>query len=114
MPSPSSLAARFRGFLPVVIDMETGGFDPRTDAILDVAGVLLRFDDGLLTPGAVHHYEVEPRAGTHIDPASLAFTGIDLEALIAAGRLAERIVGRQLPSAALRSGTLALFRRNAA
>jgi len=41
-------------------------------------------------------------------------TGVDLEALIAAGRLAERIVGRQLPSAALRSGTLAPFRRKAA
>jgi hydroxymethylglutaryl-CoA lyase len=41
-------------------------------------------------------------------------TGIDLEALIAAGRLAERIVGRQLPSAALRAGTLAAFRRRAA
>jgi len=38
-------------------------------------------------------------------------TGVDLEALIAAGRLAERIVGRQLPSAALRSGALAPFRR---
>jgi hydroxymethylglutaryl-CoA lyase len=41
-------------------------------------------------------------------------TGVDLEALIEAGRLAERIVGRQLPSAALRSGTLAPFRRKAA
>jgi len=41
-------------------------------------------------------------------------TGIDLEALIEAGRLAERIVGRQLPSAALRSGTLEPFRRRAA
>lgn len=41
-------------------------------------------------------------------------TGIDLEALIEAGRLAERIIGRQLPSAALRSGTLTAFRRRAA
>lgn len=41
-------------------------------------------------------------------------TGVDLDALIAAGRLAERIVGRQLPSAALRSGTLASFRRQVA
>lgn len=78
MPLPSSLAARFRGFLPVVVDIETGGFDPRNDAILDVAGVLLRYDDGQLTPGAVLHYDVEPLRGTHIDPASLAFTGIDL------------------------------------
>ena len=41
-------------------------------------------------------------------------TGLDLEALIEAGRLAEHIVGRRLPSAALRSGTLTAFRRNAA
>jgi len=41
-------------------------------------------------------------------------TGIDLEALIEAGRLAERIVGRPLPSAALRSGTLKAFRQKAA
>lgn len=78
MPLPNSLAARFRGFLPVVLDIETGGFDPRSDAILDVAAVLLHFDDGLLTPGAIHHYAVEPRSGAHVEPASLAFTGIDL------------------------------------
>jgi isopropylmalate/homocitrate/citramalate synthase len=41
-------------------------------------------------------------------------TGVDLEALIEAGRLAERIVGHPLPSTALRSGTLAALRRKAA
>ena len=41
-------------------------------------------------------------------------TGLDIEALIEAARLAERIVGHRLPSAALRSGTLAAFRRQAA
>lgn len=41
-------------------------------------------------------------------------TGVDLAALIEAGRLAERIIGRRLPSAALRSGTLEAFRRKAA
>lgn len=41
-------------------------------------------------------------------------TGIDLDALLEAGRLAERIVGRQLPSAALRSGTIDSFRKRAA
>ena len=41
-------------------------------------------------------------------------TGLNVEALIEAGRLAERIVGHRLPSAALRSGTLAAFRRRAA
>lgn len=41
-------------------------------------------------------------------------TGLDIEALIEAARLAERIIGHRLPSAALRSGTLAAFRRRAA
>ncbi|MHB0790238.1 hydroxymethylglutaryl-CoA lyase [Bradyrhizobium sp. 5.13L] len=41
-------------------------------------------------------------------------TGLDMQALIEVGRLAERIVGHSLPSAALRSGTLASFRRSAA
>ena len=41
-------------------------------------------------------------------------TGLNIEALIEAGRLAERIVGHRLPSAALRSGTLAAFRRRSA
>jgi hydroxymethylglutaryl-CoA lyase len=40
-------------------------------------------------------------------------TGVDLDALIAAGHLAEEIVGHRLPSALLRSGTLAAFRRRA-
>ncbi|MDA8249105.1 MAG: hydroxymethylglutaryl-CoA lyase, partial [Rhodospirillales bacterium] len=40
-------------------------------------------------------------------------TGVDLDALVEAGRLAERIVGRRLPSALLRSGPLARFRRAA-
>jgi ribonuclease T len=77
LPLPTSLAARFRGFLPVVVDLETGGFDPRSDAILDLAGVLLQYEDGVLTPGPVYHFPVEPRAGTRVEPASLAFTGID-------------------------------------
>ena len=41
-------------------------------------------------------------------------TGIDMDALLAAGHLAETIVGRRLPSSLLRSGSLAPFRRNAA
>ena len=28
---------RFRGFLPVVVDIETGGFNCQTDAILEIA-----------------------------------------------------------------------------
>jgi hydroxymethylglutaryl-CoA lyase len=41
-------------------------------------------------------------------------TGIDLDALIEVGRLAERIVGHPLPSELLRAGSLDAFRRKAA
>jgi ribonuclease T len=71
------MSGRFRGFLPVVVDLETGGFDSRTDAILELAGVLLEYDGNRLTPGRVLHYHVEPLEGTNLEPASLSFTGID-------------------------------------
>jgi hydroxymethylglutaryl-CoA lyase len=41
-------------------------------------------------------------------------TGVDLDALIEVGRMAERIVGHPLPSELLRAGSLAAFRRKAA
>jgi ribonuclease T len=46
------MARRFRGFLPVVVDVETGGFNSRTDALLEIAAVLIDMDDdGQLYPG---------------------------------------------------------------
>lgn len=41
-------------------------------------------------------------------------TGVDLDALIEVGRMAERIVGHVLPSELLHAGSLAAFRRQAA
>ena len=38
---PITFATRFRGFLPVVIDVETGGFNSQTDALLEIAAVLI-------------------------------------------------------------------------
>lgn len=69
---------RFRGFLPVVVDLETGGFNSRTDALLEVAAVLVDFDDqGLLQPEECFRYHVKPFEGANIEPASLEVTGID-------------------------------------
>lgn len=73
-----SLALRFRGFLPVVVDVECGGFNPRTDALLEIAAVLIDMDSfGLLRPGRCYHYHVEPFPGANIEKAALEFTGID-------------------------------------
>ena len=74
------ISDRFRGFLPVVIDVETGGFNPKTDAILEIAACILCMDDfGRLKIGETIAANVEPFAGARVDPRSLEFTGIDLE-----------------------------------
>ena len=72
------MADRFRGFLPVVIDVETGGFNAKTDALLEIAAVLLEFDeDGHLGRSETIRYHVKPFEGANMDPASLAVNGID-------------------------------------
>lgn len=74
----SPLADRFRGFLPVVVDVETGGFISATDALLEIAAVIIDIDaDGRLRRGETHCYHVKPFEGSRLDPASLAVNGID-------------------------------------
>jgi ribonuclease T len=74
----SRIADRFRGFLPVAIDVETGGFNPATDALLELAAVLIEMTPGgEITTGETFRYHVQPFHGSRIDPASLAVIGID-------------------------------------
>ncbi|HXC57784.1 MAG TPA: ribonuclease T [Steroidobacteraceae bacterium] len=77
--SANELAARrFRGFLPVVVDVETGGFHSRTDALLEIAAVLIEVDQqGRVRRGATHAFHVQPFEGGRLDPASLEVNGID-------------------------------------
>lgn len=78
-PAPvSPMSRRFRGFLPVVVDVETAGFNARKDALLEIAAVTLQLDDsGHMTRRETHAVHVEPFAGANLDPRALAFTGID-------------------------------------
>ena len=72
------MADRFRGFLPVVVDVETGGFNAKTDALLELAAVLLEVDEaGFLVRGETIRYHVKPFEGANLEPASLAVNGID-------------------------------------
>ena len=72
------IAHRFRGFLPVVVDVETGGFNAKTDALLEIAAVLLEpRADGTLVRDETFRYHVKPFEGANMDPASLAVNGID-------------------------------------
>ena len=72
------IAYRFRGFLPVVIDVETGGFNSKTDALLEIAAVLIGMDDkGRLHAAEQFFFNVEPFEGANLEPAALEFTGIN-------------------------------------
>jgi ribonuclease T len=77
-PTATRYAERFRGFLPVVIDIESGGFDCERDALLEIAAVVIRMDaDGIVHPDPVVSTHVVPFPGANIDPRSLEITGID-------------------------------------
>jgi ribonuclease T len=74
---PLPMAQRFRGYLPVVVDVETGGFDCGRHALLEIAAVPIELDAaGRYVPGEVAHAHIAPAPGTTIDPKSLEVTGI--------------------------------------
>jgi len=73
----SNLALRFRGLLPVVVDVETSGLNPLTDALLEIAIVPIRLQADIFSPRPAVHYHVEPFVGANMDPESLKITGID-------------------------------------
>ena len=78
MSQSFSIADRFRGYLPVVVDVETGGFNCKTDALLEIAAVLVDpQEDGTLLRGETIRYHVKPFEGANLDPASLAINKID-------------------------------------
>ncbi len=71
------MAQRFRGFLPVVVDVETGGFNPNTDALLEIAGIVIHMEeDGSMGRGETWRYHVQPFPGANLEAASLAVNGI--------------------------------------
>jgi ribonuclease T len=77
-PPASTLVDRFRGFYPVVVDVETGGFDSQRDALLEIAAVTLEMRaDGRLVRANTFSTHVVPFPGSNIDPRSLEITGID-------------------------------------
>ena len=77
---PARLASRFRGFLPVVVDVETGGFDWNRHALLEIAVAPIDIDEnGLLFVGDITSSHVVPAPGLEIDPKSLEVTGIDID-----------------------------------
>lgn len=85
------MAERFRGFLPVVVDVETGGFDAEHDALLEIAAIPLSMDSaGWIHPQPTVSTHVDPFPGANLDPRSLEITGIDPYNPLR-GALAERL-----------------------
>ncbi|WP_363322440.1 ribonuclease T [uncultured Gilliamella sp.] len=78
MVTNAKLCDRFRGFFPVVIDIETSGFDPKLNAILEIAAITLKMDDnGWLELDETLQFHVQPFANAILEPTALAFNGID-------------------------------------
>jgi len=72
------MARRFRGYLPVVVDIETSGFNPRQNAVLEIAAVITRMDDqGQLTLASTHARHVKPFPGAKLEASALSFNKID-------------------------------------
>lgn len=71
------MAKRFRGFLPVVVDVETGGFNAKTDALLEIGATIIHMDEaGKVYPGPMHNFHILPFEGANLEPSALAFNGI--------------------------------------
>ncbi len=71
------LKERFRGYFPVVIDVETAGFNATTDALLEICAVTLKMDEnGELLPASTLHFHIEPFEGANIEQKALEFNGI--------------------------------------
>jgi ribonuclease T len=73
-----AIAKRFRGYLPIVVDVETAGFNPQRDALLEIAAVILRVNsEGYWERHKTYFCHVIPFEGAHLDAQALQFTGID-------------------------------------
>ncbi|MEM1113753.1 MAG: ribonuclease T [Pseudomonadota bacterium] len=113
-PAQHLIRERFRGFLPVVIDVETGGFNAATDAILEIAATTVRMDEqGLLSVHRTVAYNVQPFEGANIEQSALDFTGIDpdhpfREAIAESEALAEvfRVVRKEIKDQGCNRGIL--------
>lgn len=69
---------RFDGYLPIVVDIETSGVDYQKNAILEIAAVLVNYDDvGKLIPIDNFACHVTPFEGARLDEKAMEITGID-------------------------------------
>lgn len=76
--NPNPLGNRFRGYLPVVIDIETAGFNAKKNPLLEIAAVIVEPDSlGNLVITESHASHIIPFKNSELDEAALKFNGID-------------------------------------
>ncbi len=69
---------RFRGFLPVVVDVETAGFNAQTNALIEIAVVTLKMDaKGIIYPDQTIQANVLPFKNAKLDKSALKFIGVE-------------------------------------
>ncbi|WP_386690946.1 MULTISPECIES: ribonuclease T [unclassified Lonepinella] len=74
------LKNRFRGYYPVIIDVETAGLNCQTDALLELAAITLKMNEqGLLELDQTYHCHIKPFDGALINPDCMKINGIDLD-----------------------------------
>ena len=70
---------RIRGYLPVVVDIETAGFNAKKDAVLEICAVIIGINDsGLFFQKEVIHHHITPFEGANIEEDAIKFNGIDI------------------------------------
>ena len=80
MISADAMETRFRGYLPVVVDVETAGFNSQTDALLEIAAIFVSMNENgewVEDEGITRH--VQPFEGANLEQAALDFNGINPE-----------------------------------
>ena len=74
------VSQRFRGYLPIVVDVETGGFNEQTDALLQIAAVIIDINEsGNYYCSETVSCHVNPFEGANLDPKSMEVNGIDVD-----------------------------------
>ncbi|MCP3688749.1 MAG: ribonuclease T [Gammaproteobacteria bacterium] len=80
MADITPIAQRFRGYLPIVVDVETGGFNEQTDALLQIAAVIVDINEsGQYYAAETVSCHVNPFAGARLEPKSMEINGIDVD-----------------------------------
>lgn len=70
---------RIRGYLPVVIDIETAGFNHNNDALLEICAIIIGVDkNDIFYPKMSQHFHIKPFKGANIEQSALAFNGIKI------------------------------------